>query len=89
MSNPNTFINNYITLTSQLVSNLEQFRTYNDMLTQDPTLTTRYFSSTNTSARTDISSADIANVQAAIVQFLFTFDSGAPTQKSYLFKVLP
>ena len=89
MSNPNSFISTYITLTQEVVSNLEQLRLYNSMLTADPTLTTRYFSSTNGSARTDISSADIANAQAAIVQYLFTHDSGNPTQKSYLFKLLP
>lgn len=88
MSNPNTFMTNYVAATQQLVSILETLRTYNDMITQDGTLITRYFSSAN-NPRTDISSADVSNAQSAAVQMLFTFDSGSPTQKSYLFKLLP
>jgi Cu/Ag efflux pump CusA len=31
---------------------------------------------------------DITNAQAAIVQLLFAFDSGTPTQKPFLYKML-
>jgi hypothetical protein len=39
-------------------------------------------------ARGDIVKQDFTNSDSAIVQILFTFDSGGPTQKSYLFKML-
>ena len=87
MSNPTTFINNYVTNISNLVDAIEQARILNDMIAQDSTLVTRYFSSQG--ARTDIVAADVTNAQNALVQLLFTFDSGSPTQKSYLFKMLP
>lgn len=86
MSNPNTFMTNYVSSIQTLINTLEQIRTYNDMLTQDSTLITRYFSSPS---RTDIVTQDVVNAEAALTQLLFTFDSGSPTQKSYLFKVLP
>lgn len=59
------------------------------MLTQDPTLITRYFNASITpNSRTDIVAADITAAQGAITQMLFTFDSGNPTQKAALFKML-
>ncbi len=87
MSNPVSFMNNYVGSIQQLVSTIEALRTYNDMITQDNTLISRYFSSVG--ARTDITAGDVTNAQAAVTQLLFTFDSGSPTQKSYLFKTAP
>jgi putative heme iron utilization protein len=87
MSNPTSFMNGYVSAIQNLINNLEALRTQNDMLTQDATLITRYFSSQG--ARTDIVAADITNAEAAVTQLLFTFDSGSPTQKSYLFKTAP
>lgn len=87
MSNPVSFMNNYVGTIQRLVDDLESLRTYNDMLAQDGTLITRYFS--DPSHRTDIVAQDVTNAQSAVVQMLFPFDSGTPTQKSYLFKMLP
>lgn len=92
MSNPNSFINTYVATIQNLVNNLEDLRTFNDMLTADPTLITRYFAQDPTKGpapRSDIVAADVTNAEAAVVQLLFSFDSGTPTQKSYLFKMLP
>jgi len=95
MSNPVSWINQYVSNIQTLISTMEALRTMNDELTQDSTIPTRYFASSPgnvggiTYPRADIAAADITNAQAALVQLLFTFDSGNPTQKSYLFKVLP
>lgn len=99
MSNPVSFINSYVQNIQTLIYTLEDLRTQNDQITQDSTLISRYFSTTsyNTSAngqpitvpRTDVVAQDLTNAQAALIQLLFTFDSGSPTQKSYLFKILP
>lgn len=90
MSNPATFINNYITAAQQMVATLEKLRLYNTMLAADPTLTTRYFDVTkNPSPRIDIAAADITSLKDAVVQMLFTFDSGTPAQKAAFFKVEP
>ena len=95
MSNPVSFINTYTQNIVQLCQLMQALRSQNDQLTQDPTLITRYFATTNPSnpnistVRTDIVAQDVTNAEQALVQMLFTFDSGAPTQKSFLFKMLP
>jgi hypothetical protein len=95
MSNPVTFINTYTQNIVQLCQLMQTLRSNNDVLEQDPTLIDRYFAMTNPAnpnisvVRTDINKQDVTNAQSALVQMLFTFDSGSPTQKSYLFKMLP
>ena len=95
MSNPVTFVNTYTQNIVQLCQLLQTLRGNNDQLTQDPTLIDRYFATTNPSnpnvtvVRTDIVAADVTAAQSAITQLLFSYDSGTPTQKSKLFKMLP
>lgn len=95
MSNPVSFINTYTQNIVQYCNLMQVLRSNNDQLQQDPTLITRYFETTNPSnpnisvVRTDITAQDVQNAQAAIVQLLFAFDSGDPTNKSHLFKMLP
>lgn len=95
MSNPVSFINAYTQNIVQYCNLMQVLRSNNDQLQQDPTLITRYFETTNPGnpnisvVRTDITAQDVTNAQAAIVQLLFAFDSGEPTNKSYLFKMLP
>jgi hypothetical protein len=95
MSNPVTFINTYTQNIVQFAQLMQILRGNNDQLTQDPSLIDRYFATSNPSnpnisvVRTDITAADVTNAQAAITQMLFTYDSGSPTQKSLLFKMLP
>lgn len=95
MSNPVSFINSYTQNIVQLTQLMQTLRGQNDQLAQDATLIPRYFATTNPSnpnlaiVRTDIVAADVTNAQNALVQLLFTYDSGAPTQKSFLFKMLP
>lgn len=95
MSNPITFVNSYTQNIVQFCQLIQTLRGQNDQLVQDPTLVDRYFATENPSnpnvslVRTDIVAQDVKNAQAAIVQMLFTYDSGAPTQKSMLFKMLP
>ncbi len=87
MSNPVSFVNNYVSGCQQINTILQTLRGLNDQLAQDPTLSSRYFSSPG--ARTDIVAQDITNASSAITQLLFTFDSGAPTQKSFIYKLFP
>lgn len=86
MADPVNFANNYFAAIDDLIKDLENIRTLNDRITQDSTLITKYFLSA--SPRSDVVAADISNAQTALNQLLFTFDSGSPTQKSYLFKLL-
>jgi hypothetical protein len=87
MSNPVTYVNQYVASMQQLNAVLGTLRGMNDQLTQDPTLATRYF--TAPGARTDIVAQDITNAHDAIFQILNAYDTGAPTQKSLIFKMFP
>lgn len=89
MSNPTTFMAKYETTIATLVKNLEDLRAMNDWIDQDPTLLDRYFSSTRQSPRTDITKADVEAAKGAIGQVLFAYDSGNPTQKSHILKMVP
>lgn len=95
MSNPVSFINAYTQNIVQFCQLMQTLRGNNDQLAQDPTLVDRYFATTNpsnpnvTMVRTDIVAQDVKDAEAAIQQLLFAFDSGNPTQKSMLFKMLP
>ena len=87
MSDPVVFVNYYTAQVQNLIKVIEDLRTQNARITADPTLVSGYF--TKQGARTDIVAQDITNAQNALVQVLFAYDSGAPTQKSQLFKVIP
>ena len=96
MSNPNTFINGYSANIVEFVRLIQALRTQNDQIVQDPSLITRYFDQEAMTSgpgtltpRNDISEQDVQNAKSAIEQMLFAFDSGAPTQKSYLYKMVP
>ena len=96
MSNPNTFINSYASNIQQYINLTQTLRTQNDQLVQDPTIIADYFEQEATNPpgstlnpRTDIVAADVEAAQAAIVQLLFSFDSGNPPNKAALYKMLP
>lgn len=95
MSNPVSFINTYTQNIVQFCQLMQTLRGNNDQLAQDPTLIDRYFETQNPGnpnisiVRTDITAQDVKDAQNALVQMLFTYDSGSPTQKSMLFKMLP
>lgn len=87
MADALSFMRNYSNNIQQFVQLLMALQTQNQQMTDDPTLVTRYFASPG--ARTDINATDVANGQSAIVQILFTYNSGSPTQASYLLKMVP
>jgi hypothetical protein len=95
MSNPVSFVNTYTQNIVQFCQLMQVLRGNNDQLEQDPSLITRYFATENPSnpnisvVRKDITEQDVKDAQAAIVQMMFTYDSGSPTNKSMLFKMLP
>ena len=68
----------------------------NDQLAEDPTLIDRYFTITDPTRgtneagqvpRKDINKTDVQNAESAITQMIFTYDSGSPNQKAYLYKM--
>ncbi len=95
MSNPVSFMNTYTQNIVQFCGLMQTLRGNNDQLASDPTLIDRYFATSNPSnpnisvVRTDITKADVQAAEAAIVQLLFAYDSGDPSNKTALFKMLP
>ncbi len=98
MSNATSFVNSYTSNIVKLIDLLEELRTQNDMLVQDPTLKSRYFEVPDAppfpqpvppAPRSDITEEDITAAESAIVQILFVFDSGEPPQKQALYKMMP
>ena len=95
MSNPVSFVNSYTQNIVQFCQLMQVLRGNNDQIVQDPTLIDRYFATTNPGnpnisvVRTDITAQDVENAKSAVEQLLFAYDSGSPTQKSYLMKMLP
>jgi hypothetical protein len=86
MTNAASFGNLYFQTVQNLVNDLETLQELNDRIVQDATLIPSYF--TSGGARTDIVAQDVTNAESAVNQLLFTFNSGSPTQKSFLFKLL-
>jgi hypothetical protein len=89
MSNPISFITNYTNNIVTLVEVMENLRVQNDMIDQDSTLIDRYFAAGPMGVRTDIDKAAVTAAHDALVQLLFTYDSGSPSQKSSLYKMMP
>lgn len=93
MANPVNFINSYANNIQQLVNILQTLQLQNLQLTDDSTIVTNYFQAKQPNGqnafRSDIVAADVTAAQAAIVQMLFTFNSGNPTQAAALLKMMP
>ena len=86
MSNPVGFINAYTRNIMTMMDMLKELRLQNDMIVTDPTLIDRYFSQpAGTIVRTDITKQDVLDAKDAVVQMLFTLDSGSPTTASKLY----
>jgi hypothetical protein len=86
MTNANLYGAQYVAAVQAVIADLENLRVLNDRYAQDNTLFAQYLAAPG--ARTDIQQTDMVNAYNAAVQLLFTFDSGSPTQKSYLFKMM-
>ena len=91
MADAVNFIRLYSQTIDDFVGKLIDLQTMNQQLTDDPSLLTRYFNPPGgvPPPRNDIVSADVTNAQSAIVQMLFAYNSGSPTQASYLLKMVP
>lgn len=96
MSNAVNFVNAYATAIQQLIQDLNTLENMNLQITSDSTLVTRYFAMASKTSpngtvtpRTDIVAADVTAAQNAIVQMLFTFNSGNPSQAAALYKLTP
>ena len=88
MSDASVYYRTLIAQTNNLISQLQIMETFADRLTSDPSLAAAAAAAANMAGRTDLTTADFNNAIGAIDQILFAFNSGSPTQKSYLYKLL-
>lgn len=94
MSNPTSFMVAYAGKVQALVTLIQEIRGMNDWIDQDSTLIDRYFAQTGGAfqggvPRSDIVKADVIAAQGALNQVIFAYDSGSPTQKSKILKMVP
>lgn len=88
MADANTFYRQMISTIQQLISILDQNATISDRIASDSSLAAAAAAAANAAGRTDLSATDFNNAKSAIDQLMFTFNSGSPTQKSFLYKML-
>jgi hypothetical protein len=88
MADPNAYWRTFQAQLRQLVSTFEDLNSAQDMQAQDATLATKAAQAANAAGRTDLAAVDFTNAASAVNQLLFSFSSGTPTQKSYIYKML-
>ena len=88
MADATTFYREYINTINQLIQATEKAALMKDRLDSDNTLAAAAAAAAATGGRTDLTVQVINDAAGAIGQMLFTFNSGSPTQKSFLYKVL-
>lgn len=88
MANPTVFYQQLQAAVNTYIQALEALNVFNDRLASDSGLAASAAQAAQAQGRSDLVAADFTNIGAAITQFNFTFNSGTPTQKSYLYKIL-
>ena len=86
MTQAKVFGDAWFTAIRNVIDDLETLRTLNDRIAVESGLVAAVLAAP--AARTDIVAQDMTNASSAVTQLLFTFDSGNPTQKAALFKML-
>jgi len=76
---------NAINICKTLIAAMQAAEGLLDQMAGDSTLAAGYLAAAG--SRTDLVAADFTNMNSALTQMKFTFDSGTPTQKSYLYKM--
>jgi len=67
---------------------MQQITLLKDRLDSDAGLAAAAATAAQAAGRADLATVDFTNLNSAIGQVTFTFSSGAPTQKSYFYKML-
>ena len=88
MSDPVAFNQTFIVAVRKFITALEDLNEFNDRMKADLTLPAAAAAAALIAGRKDLVTADYTNAAAAITQINFTFNSGDPTQKSFLYKML-
>ena len=88
MANATVFYQQLNAAVRTFISALEALNEFNDRLASDAGLAAAAATAAQAQGRSDLVTADFTNIGSAITQLAFTFNSGTPTEKSYLYKIL-
>lgn len=87
MADPLTLHRELVAAAKETVNLMTRLETFKERTEADPELLRTVFEA-GAGERPDLTQEDYDNMIAAIGQILFTWDSGAPTQKSYFYELL-
>jgi hypothetical protein len=87
MANAPLFYQTFVSQINQFIQILDDLNTMQDRLAQDPTLAAAAAAAAQPQ-RPDLTAQSFTNAADAINQVLFAYNSGAPPQKSLLYKML-
>jgi hypothetical protein len=88
MTDSTSYGRNFIAQIGTFIDSIEDMRLMRDRMVEETGLAQSAADAMNKVGRTDLTKIDFDNASAALQQIIFAFDSGAPTQKSYLYKML-
>jgi hypothetical protein len=88
MTDSTSYGRNFIAQINIFINSIEDMRLMRDRMVEEAGLAQSAADAMNAVGRADLTSTDFDNASAALQQIIFAFDSGTPTQKSYLYKML-
>jgi hypothetical protein len=88
MTDATNFGQSYVGTVRDLIDAIDNANLMQDRLSSESTLAAAVAEAMSGAGRADMTEQVINDAAAAIVQIVFTFNSGSPTQKSLLYKVL-
>jgi hypothetical protein len=88
MTDSVTFGRTFVATINTLIKAIEDADLMQDRMASEPTLAAAAAAAMASAGRSDLSEATFTDAGNAIVQIVFTYNSGNPTQKSLLYKML-
>jgi hypothetical protein len=88
MTDSLNFGQSFVGTVRALIDAIDAASQMQDRLNSEPTLAAEVAQSMSGAGRADMTEQVITDAASAIVQIVFAYNSGSPTQKSLLYKVL-
>jgi len=88
MTDAVSFGRNFVATINTLINAVESAQLQQDRLASEPTLAQAASDALKQAGRPDMTPQIITDAADAITQIVFAYDSGSPTQKSKLYKML-
>jgi len=88
MTDATNYGQSFVGTVKALIEAIENANVMQDRLQSEPTLAADTATAMSGAGRADMTEQVINDAASAIVQIVFAYNSGSPTQKSLLYKVL-